>query len=270
MSEKGGVNSETISETDKLKASLWKALESSPNRSKTSEEIRKLQKEIVSALPGDLATELKAFYYTTDEGAEERQMRGFLFEEIVAVDPNICPKEESALAKQLRSLMKDPSMYQLPSLKHSVRNPDLVRVNEETGEIREVVEAKAGKLGDRCYRQIKNFDIAMADILDALKASDEETLKEHGLAQIAARQNELRISPDFGITLAVPRESYNDITTNLILESDIHPGTERYENMTNMLSECNIIESPFSRDDLRDMSSCIMTTLTLQANLVQT
>ncbi len=182
-----------------------------------------------------------------------------LFDQLVIHDPAICGNEETPLEKEIQALVKNPDPYAIPGISRDIRNANLVQVKVEDQQIVRVVMAKAGRLGRPIYEKIRNVGNTLADLLEILKETPEEQLQN--LPAIAARKKTLTLPSYFHVVLAVPRGAYDDDAINLINRHEFRHQPGEYMQFLDILGNCNIMESPFSRKELDEMTSCTIETL---------
>jgi hypothetical protein len=246
---------------DTLVSQIWKSLESSEDRRGMNLGRRYRQLAILRNLPQDFDTEIKAFaaYVELQTNAPlDRMLYGEIFEELVRADTEICPLPESNEAIIIRSLLKDPGIYglQKEGIDASVRNPDVARIDEE-GKIIGAVEAKSGRIDRRASSQLGTFRQSLGDLVQKLEKIEPQVLRNHGLGIIADNLDNLEVSQDFTITVAVPSGSYGGEVSRLIKENDFS-GADEVSLAENRLSSCRIVESPFSRSDIKTITDCVL------------
>jgi hypothetical protein len=239
---------------------IWRELENSEDRRSVSLPRRYRQLAILRNLPQDFEAELKGFATYVEHQTDlplDRMLQGEIFEELVRADTEICPTPETQEAVLIRSLLKEPTIYGLQDegIDVSVRNPDVARVDKE-GKIVGAVEVKSGRIDRRGMSQIGTFRHNLENLVQKLEAISPQTLREHGLSLIAEKLDQLQVSDDFAVTVAVPSGSYGDNVSNLIKE-EAFSARER-ETVKNQLSQCRIVESPFSRSDLKTVLNCVL------------
>jgi len=258
MSETGLVGKE--GDHASLVDGIWNSLENLEDRHLTDAIRKQKQLEILKRLPQDFEMEMRAFASHIELVVQqplEIQIAGEVFENLVRADAGICDKEETKEAELLRSLMKDPDIYglQKQGIDKSIKNPDIAIINEE-GQITGAVEVKAGRINYRGSSQLGNFKDNLNKVVEELEKIDAETLENHGLGVIAHGISKLKVADDFKVTLAVPHGSYKD-TDDLIKKEDFNADW-KIDVARKRLQNCKIVESPFSRKEIRTINSYIL------------
>lgn len=243
-------------ETLALKDELIGVLEAMPGRVEVNEARVQEQINILKRLPKDFAAEIQAHILnsTSKHGIEPGQVDGELFEFLVRADKNICPKPESELAVQLRSVMKDPGRYRGKDFKffNAFRQPDIAEVDEETGKITGAVEVKLSGVHSGSQLEFgKNFRKA----LGVLRSAKTEVLKDHGLEKIAQNQDKLWVSSDFKTRLAVTFGIY-DGTIDSLTPEDMPDYVKKRINES--LEGVTVVQSPFSLNEVIAMSDYLI------------
>jgi hypothetical protein len=259
-----GIIAEPQNETS-LVNKIKLALEKSENRSHINERRRLKQEQILNKLPSDFEMDIKAF--ATYVGNEidthiEQYVAGEMFENLVRGDLEICPKEETEEAKLIRSVLKDPDMYNLKGIDRHMRNPDVAQINEE-GEIVGAVEVKAGKINKRGIEQLNMFKGNLSALVDKLERTDPKILREHGLGLIADNLDKLKVADEFSVILAIPF-GVSDGNVETLLKKEDFTSPEEIKKAKETLEKCKIIESPFSKTELRTISLTVTNWLQTQ------
>jgi hypothetical protein len=216
--------------------------------------------EVLRRLPTDFEMEMKALAMAeeADKGpGQRRSFKGKVFESVVRADPNICPLGETPQAKILRSILDNPARFDLATegINNRMRNPDVAHINQKK-EIDWVVEAKMSPLNARGLAQIDEFKTTISTLIDKLKRIDPKKLISHGLSAILDNPldnpSDFSVSKDFTIKLAFPSGIYDGSTKSLLLLR--HPDQASLDT----LNRCRIRESPFSVNDLENITDTIL------------
>ncbi len=198
-----------------LAEELWLALEASENRGEINEVRRLRQKQVLQNLPNDFEMEMKAVSHMAGPNdVDSGGIRGELFESLVRADIEICPRAETEIAKIFRSIMHEPAIYGLKAegLDEAFINADVANIDETELVINGTIEVKTARIRSHGAKQLMKSKKEFATLLSRLRTIKPKLLETHGLKKISDNLRQIKFSPNYKTSLAIPFGIYDGTT----------------------------------------------------------
>ena len=271
-------------------AEVLKSAGCHPERS-SARETRK--QEIIDSLPEGFLEEMRGhihnhyvretlyFKHTpefpTDQSRinyEKRILRGALFEALVQYDKNIT-SQPTEISMEILAALQNPDVLGLKDEIGFNRNPDETYIEvDESGHLRikEIGEAKLGKLDERFLSQMESMQRSLEKMLEVINVMSTEDLRAHGLSKIAERSDQkvnlaklagleiperpktLELVTGYTRVLALPEDRSQEFELLMKAEDITRYNRKRYNEV---MTRVTIKRSAFRANEVGDMADVL-------------